>query len=328
MLCPSISRNPSTTRPASAIGGVPAERRGRLRIALDVEVAAPDQEPGEQQQRGRRLLEVEALHDVQHGHRRHHHHRRLPRPVPPPHEAAGHDQERDGGGERGAGRDGADLAGHERAEHVVALPQRRRDRRRHAEQPDQRQTERQQARRERAFDSLGVAHSRSPRRVARSISRRASRSAIEWRLSTTFRPRARASSTLARPSLKYIRSGTIARPALRRALVQALDLAAVQEQAAVARRRVVRAVPLRIRLDRARDEEHLATADHAERLGQADAPQAERLHLRAEELDAGLEPLQHLVLVEGAPVRRDRLLARRTHRRILLPGRGAPVSRA
>ena len=45
-------------------------------------------------------------------------------------------------------------------------------------------------------------HSRSPRRTTRSISRCASRSAIACRLSTTFRPRASASSTFTRPPLK------------------------------------------------------------------------------------------------------------------------------
>src|SRR5262245_3045752 len=99
-------------------------------------------------------------------------------------------------------------------------------------------------------------------------------------------------------------------PLLAHHAVQRVDLAAVEEQLPVALGPVVELVPLRVLGDRRADEPRLAVADLAVGLSELRAAGAERLHLRAGQLDARLDPLEQVVVVPRAPVLGDELRPR------------------
>src|SRR4029077_16952903 len=83
-----------------------------------------------------------------------------------------------------------------------------------------------------------------------------------------------------------------------------VDLPAVSEQLAVARGLVIRAIPLRVGLDRAAHEPQLPPALLRERLAQRDLAGAQRLDLGARERDARLEALENVKLVPRLAVAR------------------------
>ena len=148
-LWPSISRNPSTSRPPSANGrwrrnvrgvsGSPSTSKSRRHTSSPTSSSSD----ADASSRSRPLttcstatsatITTAACQD------------RWRRRTSPPATISSATES----GERRAGRDAPDRRREQRAEHVVALPQRRRDRRRDADQRDQRQAERQQARRDR-----------------------------------------------------------------------------------------------------------------------------------------------------------------------------------
>src|SRR5205085_6132963 len=105
-------------------------------------------------------------------------------------------------------------------------------------------------------------------------------------------------------------------PALRRLADQALDLRALQQELPHPLRIVAALLPLLVRRDVQVLEPHLAVADSRERLRERGPARAEGLHLRTGQDDAGLQPLEDLVVEAGAAIRRDGLLAllARAHR--------------
>ena len=116
---------------------------------------------------------------------------------------------------------------------------------------------------------------------------------------------------MARPFLKYNRVGTTRQPLLADLPVQRVDLLRAQEQLAVAVRVVVGVARAVVARDVRPHEPGLAVADV--RVGALEVGPAlpERLHLRAGQDQAGLEPLEQVVLVPGPPVVRDQLFALR-----------------
>src|SRR5581483_2465847 len=96
--------------------------------------------------------------------------------------------------------------------------------------------------------------------------------------------------------------------------VERVDLASVQEKLPRPRRLVVRAVPLRVDRDLEPVQPRLAVADVREGVRHSRAPDAQRLDLGAGQRDAGLDPLQELIVVTCSAVLGDRLLGHRTSR--------------
>ena len=89
--------------------------------------------------------------------------------------------------------------------------------------------------------------------------------------------------------------------------VEAVDLAPLEQQLAVAIGDVVRDVALGVLGDRGADEPHLAVAHVGERLAELDVARAQRLHLGAAEHDPRLDALEQLVVVPRAAVLGDQL---------------------
>src|SRR6188508_2685018 len=90
--------------------------------------------------------------------------------------------------------------------------------------------------------------------------------------------------------------------ALARLPEQRDDLAAVEQELAVAVGLVIRDVPLRVLVDVSSDEPDLALAHVRERPRKVGAAGAQRLHLRARERDARLVALEQVVVVPRSPV--------------------------
>src|SRR5690606_1768091 len=95
--------------------------------------------------------------------------------------------------------------------------------------------------------------------------------------------------------------------ALRHLPRQPRDLAAVREQLAIAARIRVLAPGLLVGAHGRVHQPRLAAPHHGVGFGEAGLALAQRLHLRADEHDAGLERVEDLVVVARPPVLRDEL---------------------
>src|SRR5204862_2176318 len=86
---------------------------------------------------------------------------------------------------------------------------------------------------------------------------------------------------------------------------QLVDLAAVEEELAVAALGVVLEVAVAVGPDAAADQEQLPPPQLDERVAEVQPALADALHLRAHQGDAGLRALEDLVVEEGLPVGGD-----------------------
>ena len=149
-----------------------------------------------------------------------------------------------------------------------------------------------------------------PGAVSRSMSLRL----IDSRLSWDFLPRARPISSFTRPVLEVGLQGHDREPLLRGLAAELQDLALVQQQLAVAALGVVLDVAVAVGADAAAHQAQLAAAELHEGVAEVEPALADRLHLRAAQDDAGLGPLEDLVVEEGLAVGGDDLVAARRRR--------------
>ena len=138
------------------------------------------------------------------------------------------------------------------------------------------------------------------------MSRRASRSAMSRRRSWSCLPRARPSSSLALPRVRYIRSGTIVWPFCLGATEQLVDLARGGAAASgSASARGCSGCRLLERRDVGADQPRLALLDPGIGVRDVDLAGADRLDLGAGQGDARLERLVDRELVAGSSVEGD-----------------------
>ena len=125
---------------------------------------------------------------------------------------------------------------------------------------------------------------------------------IDSRLSCFCLPLQMPSRTLARPSLKYILSGTSVRPFSKAWSANLLHLAAVHEQLAAALGLVVEARARRCTRRCSRRRARLRPFDAAVGFVEREPAGAEALHFAADEHDAAFERIEHRVVVPGLAV--------------------------
>ena len=136
---------------------------------------------------------------------------------------------------------------------------------------------------------LQRACSRIASRASRSCSLRRSVSRLSW----SFLPWTRASSTLIRLAAKIERERHDGQPLGQAAAEEAVDLAPREQELARPVGQVVLAVAVAVGADVGADQPGLAAAELDERLAQLDPAGAGRLDLGAGERDPGLDPLEH-----------------------------------
>ena len=115
---------------------------------------------------------------------------------------------------------------------------------------------------------------------------------------------------MTRPRLKYIRSGTSVRPFSVVLPIELADLVLVQQQLAPAPGVVVDVAAMAVRVDVDVVQPHLALLDAGVAVAQVGLALADALHLGAEQRDAGLEGLEHVVVVQRLAVVGDELVRR------------------
>ena len=157
--------------------------------------------------------------------------------------------------------------------------------------------------------------SRSRRAIARRRSRLASRSAMAWRLSWVLRPLASASSTLARPSLKYTDSGMSDRCS-GSTRARSRSISWPWRRSLRLRGSSWPLCVLGVGVDRDGEvvEPDLAAAvDAGEGVADLHLAVADRLHLGAAQHEAGLDRVEDLVVPTRLAVRRHDLGAGLSH---------------